>query len=554
MAEELSENGRAISGLIAAGSLAEANAAIMARLNVNQYDAEAVYLLGTLRLVLGQNDAALRSLQGAFDLAPGRVEFARAVAELLIALGRNDEAGTVLRRALVLTPQHPTLLRLHGAVIGKTDPAAAIALLEQAAALAPEEWAIWNELGSAYTGAKRYRESRAFYLRAHQLCPQAVGPLVNLALRSMGEGLLDEALDYFDRALALSPGEASIWNNRGTLHLARRDPDRAEADFAKAAELAPDLVSARVLMAMPELMRGHFAEGFARYERRLEMSEISGPPHPTPRWDGRPDPSLRLLVKGEQGLGDAMQFCRYLPLMAGRVGSLVYECADPLHRLMRANFPYEVVGARGSLVANIAAHVYLMSGPYLFGTTLETVPAEVPYLRSVPGLAEEWAGRLGPLPGLRVGLVWRGNRENSTDLFRSSSLAHFAALFEEPGITFVSLVPHPAPEDDVAAAPLVDVTGGFKDFADTAAVIDNLDVVVSVDTSVAHLAGAMGKPTLLVLPYSGEWRWMLGTDRSPWYPTMRIYRQPAPNRWEVPLQEVRAELACRRDAARRPVR
>jgi hypothetical protein len=279
-------------------------------------------------------------------------------------------------------------------------------------------------------------------------------------------------------------------------------------------------------------------------------------------WDGRAGDGRRVLLHAEQGFGDTLQLIRYAAMVAARGAQVIVECQPPLKMLFkRIEGNWEVVG-RGEALPSFDAHCPLMSLPYVFGTRVETIPTAVPYLTASPAKVERWRERLrevddggvsgsGQRPRLKVGLVWAGGNRpehpdfNRIDLVRSLSLNRFAPFSEISGVAFVSLQKGPAGAQ--AASPprglmLFDWTGELEDFDDTAALVEALDLIITVDTAVAHLAGALGKPTWLVHRFATCWRWGLEGENAPWYPTMRIFRQAEPGDWDSVIQRVAVEL------------
>lgn len=368
------------------------------------------------------------------------------------------------------------------------------------------------------------------------------------ALRALGRAAEAEAAAR--AACAADPARPEYPFNLGNILGDRGDLEGAAAAFRQALALAPDMVAAHFNLASVLLKAGHFAEGFAEYEWRWRRP--GSPQHfhtAAPGWDGAPYPGRTLLVHAEQGLGDVINFARHLPETARRGGRLVVEAPQPLLRLLQSSFPDIEMVAKAAdgptPVPPFDLQAALPSLPGILGVRVDGIPAAVPYLRPAPGtpdpLADLGEGAGG---GLRVGLVW-GSSAN--DPSRDLPLAGLAAALDLPGVTPVSLQvgPHAAalattPE----AAGILDGGARLGDFHDTAAAMNGLDLIVSVDTAAAHLAGALGRPLLLLLPHLAGWRWLIGRDDSPWYPTTRLLRQPAPGDWGAVLAAVRAHVAA----------
>jgi hypothetical protein len=319
----------------------------------------------------------------------------------------------------------------------------------------------------------------------------------------------------------------------------------AIASFAQVTALAPDFAAAHWAEALNRLRLGDFEAGWRKYEWRQQTATVGLGlrQFDLPPWIGNEDPAgLRILLHAEQGYGDTLQFCRYAPLLAERGARVILLVQRPLLSLLRGLARVDV-RADGDALPEFDRHCPLMSLPFAFRTRVDNVPAEVPYLRADPARASRWKDLLGPRSRPRVGLVWSGNVRHEKDRERSLPLRMLAPLFET-GAEFVGLVRDIRERDraDLALFALRPLGEQVSDFADTAALIDNLDLVITVDTSVAHLAGAMAKPTWILLDSRPDFRWMLDREDSPWYPTARLLRQRAPGDWTGVVERVAAEL------------
>ncbi len=293
------------------------------------------------------------------------------------------------------------------------------------------------------------------------------------------------------------------------------------------------------------LLTGRLQEGWQGFEARRQIQRMQPLQILRPLWDGSPVPERRVLLHAEEGLGDTIQFCRFVPLLAERA-RIVFGVPQALVRLLAGLPGIEQIVTMGDPAPAFDMHLPLLSAPHVLSTTLETIPAAVPYLHADPDQVADWHGRLRDLPGLRIGLAWAGNPHLVNDRRRSIPLDRLAALADVSGVSFVSLQKGAAASQVSAALPqmvLHDWTDRLVDFADTAALIENLDLVISVDTSVLHLAGALGKPVWLLNRFDTDWRWLLDRNDSPWYPTLRQFRQPQPGDWDAVVQAVRVALA-----------
>jgi hypothetical protein len=299
-------------------------------------------------------------------------------------------------------------------------------------------------------------------------------------------------------------------------------------------------------MAMLHLLRGDFARGWRGYEARHRHLDQPRRSFLQPQWRGEPLHGDRILIHAEQGLGDVLHLLRYIPMVQAAGGTVLLELPKSLHRLAAELPGIAELLSPGDPLPSAAWHCPILSLPLAFQTTLETIPAPVSYL-SVPAAARQaHSSRTWPSTGLRVALVWAGNPDNTVDIYRSLAGSLLAPLCTVPGIHLYSLQMgekrHPAGLDDATAAHITDLTATIEDMADTAALIEPLDLVIAVDTAVAHLAAALGKPVWLLLPLAPDWRWLLHRSDSPWYPTMRLFRQPAFGDWTSVITSVRSAL------------
>jgi tetratricopeptide (TPR) repeat protein len=449
-------------------------------------------------------------------LQPGHADALHHLGLIAYAAGMLDEAaghiGDSLRRKPANAAAHANLALVHHA---RGDYAGALAECDAALRLQRQFPEAHYNRGNALRELGRLEDAIASYERALRLRPDFVGPLVNRArtLRDLGR---------FDAALAGN---------------------------ARALTLAPELAEAHLNQAMIQLLRGDFERGLPGFEWRWRDPQLAAARRdfPVPQWRGDTDPAGRaVLVHAEQGLGDTLQFARYAPLLAARGARVVLEVQPPLRELLRT-LPGEVeVIARGDALPPMDLHCPLLSLPLAFGTRLGSIPAPVGYLKADPARVAQWQARLGPAVGPRIGLVWSGNPEHNNDRNRSLPLAALGPLFR-PGLEFVSLQPAIRASDQPALQSgqlaLRHFGDELQDFADTAALASCLDLVIAVDTAGAHLAGALGRPLWLLLPWLPDWRWLLDRDDSPWYPTARLFRQPRAGDWASVITAVGAALA-----------
>lgn len=501
---------------------------------------------------LGRQTEALASYDRALacDSALALAWLNRGVA--LEALGQHAAAVESYDRAVALRPDDAQAHANRGnALHALGRHVAAVESFARAVALGLDAAPVWLSHGNALRELDRCDEALASYDRALLLQPDYVEAWNNRgnALRLLGR--YDAAIENYERALAMDPTAHTARLNKGT---ALQIVDRHEAalvcyDSVLAAD--PENPDAHWNNALCRLALGDFARGWRDFEWR---DHLPGKRHFTePLWLGQQDIAGRtVLLHAEQGFGDTLQFCRYAPLLAARGARVVLEVPAQLQRLLTTLDGVERVVAKNEALGHFDLQCPMMSLPLALGTTLETIPNDVPYLRADADAAAVWRDRLAALPGFRIGLVWAGNprRFNQTaaevDRRRSIAMARFAPLAAAPGAVLVSL------QKDAAAAQartppagmvIHDWTDELADFADTAALIEALDLVIGVDTSVVHLAGALGKPVWILNRHDSCWRWLRGRADTPWYPTARLFRQPRAGDWDAVIAEVCQALA-----------
>ena len=423
---------------------------------------------------------------------------------------------------------------------------AALGCLQQAARISPEMPKLNALTAAVLRKMGRLRESAAYCERECRISPNDPDAHYNLALARQTLQQIPEAIDSYRAALRLRPHYVDALLGLGRSLRQARQSDAALQYFTDAVQLAPSDARAHWELGTTQLALGQFLPGWKGFEWRWQLKDFTTPPPPytQPQWDGRDLGGKRIFLHCEQGYGDVIQFSRYAPLVAARGGHVILGCPKQLRPLMET-VPgvAEVVTTRETLPP-FDTHAPLMSLPSIFGTTLETIPAAIPYIhpRVTTPSQTKWVEEL---PGKKVGVAWAGSSAHANDANRSLPPEFLKPLLTLPGIRWHSLQAGEAAR--VLAHPdfagkIVDLGSRFGDFHDTAEAIRELDLVIAVDTAVAHLAGAMGKTVWLILPYEAEWRWMTTHEGSPWYPTMRLFRQSSPGNWEELLERVARQL------------
>ena len=475
--------------------------------------------------------------------------------------GRLSDAERAYQRILAAHPAQVDALHMLGVVAyqaGRFDDA--INLISQAIALSPRNATMYSNLGAPLRKARRVDEAIAAYRRAISLDPNSATVHNNLGNALADAGLTNEAIAAFETAIELKSGYATAHSSLGSAFGETGQVSKAIHSYRMAIALGMRSPELRQNLAHALLAKGEFLEGWAEYEWRAECEDFASLRHcfAEPRWDGRSLDGQTLLIRAEQGQGNTIQFIHYLPMVAQRAPQFIVEVQPSLKRLLSPL----MVGKLGGIIVghdeplpSFDFQCPLLSLPKLFRTTLQTVPSQIPYLTADPHLTDVWRTRLAAYDGVvKIGVAWAGGRNHVNDHNRSIVLTMLAPLATVGDVQFISLqkgAPASQTSHPPAGMDLLDLTADVSDFADTAALIANLDLVICVDTAVAHLAGALGKPVWTLLPFTPDWRWMLARQDSPWYPTMRLFRQPAPGDWNTTIGRVAAELsiwiASRRD-------
>lgn len=432
--------------------------------------------------------------------------------------GKMREADRLLNHILAVTSNQPDTLHLSGIV--------AFRLGRHQEALEKMERAI------------EYGVEIALYLR--NICE---------VYRTLNR--LDDAVAAGRRAAALAPSDPLCLHNLAVIHYERVEIEDSIAAADRALMMKPDMAGAHFAKAEALLIKGDWEHGWEEYEWRFLIADAARmmPPTDKPQWDGKPFDGTLLLV-ADQGFGDVIQFSRYIPWVLERCPNAVIAGSGEMRPVLRQFLPEDRIFARWEDCPAFDAFIALSGLPRLHGTRVDRVPAPVPYLHADPERVAAWRERLRPLaPGSykRIGIVWAGRPTHNNDRRRSAKLADFAPLAALPGVALVSLQKGP-PADQAGGyfgrAPLINIGAEVRDYNDTMALLESLDAVVTVDTSVGHLAAAMGKPTWILLATSPDWRWLLGRSDTPWYPTVRLFRQTRPRFWGDVFQAVAAALSA----------
>ncbi|MGB8843111.1 MAG: tetratricopeptide repeat protein [Aliidongia sp.] len=539
----------------------------------------------------GQRTAAERRCREILARAPSHVQALHLLGTILLETERAAEAVTPLARAVTVQPNDAALRYLLGATYLQLDRFADAAdCLEAALALKPAFAEAQCGLGVALAGQGRSDDAATAFRAALRLdpnmpqahdnlasllaaagqTPQAIGHYrdvlriepgnavahhkLGLALRA--DGACDEAVRHFREAVRLQPSYSEARSSIGVTLAMNQRWAEALVQFEDALRAEPDSVEAHYNLGSALLLNGRLEAGWSQFEWRWRLAGMQPyrRPFPQPQWRGEDLAGRTIMLHDEQGFGDTLQFCRYAPLVARRGAKIFLEVHAELVPLLRLSFAGEAItilprspafpGIDGLPACDF--HSPLLSLPGVFQTGLQTIPAAIPYLRADPDKVRNWLDRLAALPRPRVGLVWAGRSTHAEDAQRSIALAQLAPLTGIPGISLLSLQKGEAGAQLATPPPglvLHDFTGQLPDFIDTAAFLGALDLVITVDTAMAHLSGGLGKAVWLLNRCIPDWRWLLERDDSPWYPTMRQFRQSQPGDWDSVVARVAAALA-----------
>jgi Flp pilus assembly protein TadD len=533
------------------GALDEAEASYREaiRLQSTHYEAQ----LGLLLLLVKRERLAealdqFRKVAALKTCAP---EVSKYLADALFKQCRYGEAeplyGEVLRLSPDLAEAHLNLgiCLFHR---GRFDDA--VACHREAVRCKPDSPVPYNNLGAALHMLGRRGEARVNFEEALRLEPDYVEPCRSLASLLVEQGDHEGAERYLERCVELAPNSAETYYTRGAVRLLSGQPERSLAEFTRALEIDPEYIEAHKCLGIARLCLGDFAGGYPEYDWRLKLDRFAGLRLPIPLWDGSPLAGKTIMLVSEQGLGDTLQYVRYAPLIQARGARVVVACQPPLLDIL-AGFPGadRLVPLGGEPVSDVDVYALMMSLPGLFGTTPESIPADIPYLAAKPELVGQWRATLGSQDGFRVGIAWQGNRDQTEDRYRSFPLTCFEPLARVPGVRLFSLQKGFGSEQlDLPdlAFPVIDL-GRWLDertgaFVETAAVLVNLDLLVTADTALGHLAGALGTPVWVALSHAPECRWLRDREDTPWYPTMRLFRQRGPGDWAGVFDRIAAAL------------
>ena len=515
-----------------AGRLREAELCYRRILEQDPENADVFHLLGLIAHQTGQQDAAVSLIQKAIERKPRSPLFHMNLANVYRYIQDFDQAMLSYLEAVRLKPDY-------------------IEAYDKILLLKPDFAEVYVHRGNARLNRGMASEAIADFKQAVEYRPDSAAAWNNLGTAlERTAGNPDDIIASYRRAIALKTDFFEAFNNLGVTFQYLNQYEEAIEHYRQAIRIQPDFEEAHFNLSLVLLVTGRFSAGWEEYEWRIKKQDWQSLcPHEfsIPRWDGTPFPGKTLFVYDEQGLGDTLQFVRYLPMVRALGGKVVLETAEPLLELLKsAEIADEIISRPFSSDPNACFdyHVPLLSLPGMFRTCPDTIPAKIPYLAASPKKSAYWRNRIDP-SRLAIGIVWSGKPSHRNDRNRSCPFSKFKALLAIPGIQVIGLQKGAAASQAAELPP----DSGFENvghrlghFDDTAGLIESLDLVITVDTSVAHLAGAMGKPVWVLVPFAPDWRWLLDRSDTPWYPTMRLFRQPKAGDWDAVFRKVKKEL------------
>lgn len=497
--------------------------------------------LGHILHYKGQLDKAITYYQKAVELEPDYEDAYYNLGTAFHDKKQYDLAIDYYQKAVELDPDLDDAYYNLGLIRQeKMDFDEAVKFYEKTLELNPGRADAHNNLGAIYKEQKKYEKAFMHFYRALQVDPGLAQAHVNLGSVFQEQGRTDEAITCYKKALDIDPGLYDAYSNLGLMLQDKGQVDQAIAAFQKALQLDADNASTHLNLALALLLSGDFKHGWKEYEWRWKIDECAPQDFLLPLWEGSDIQGRSILLHEEMGVADTIQFIRYAPLVAQKGAEVIVQCQKELVSLLKSVDGISQIVAQGNQLPSFYVHCPLLSLPLAFDTTLESIPAKIPYISADRGYVEKWRGKIQQdTSEMKIGITWARNPGGEHDHYQTFALGAFASLGRFEGVRWYSLQQGLAAEQ--AKHPpegmrIFDYTEEIQDFMDMAALIESLDLVISVDTSAAHLAGALGKPVWTILPYSPDWRWMLEREDSPWYPTMRLFRQPETEDW-VPVME-----------------
>lgn len=505
--------------------------------------------LGVILEHHGRLDEAVNAYKAALQANPNLTRAQLNLGNALLGLGQHTDAVAAFDQVLVIEPANTDALNNKALALKATGKMeAAEAALRKAIEVNPQSEQSWTNLGLVLRLSGQPDDALAAYTQALKINPVSIKAQNNLAVLHRWAGRLDAAEALCRSLLVAHPHVVEVLNNLGDILQAQGKIEEAQKAFERVLSIAPNHPEGHHNLAVLMLLNGDFENGWKHYEWRWLAAEFPSERRnfPQPLWTGEALAGKTILLYVEQGLGDALQFIRYAPLVAARGGHVIVECPASLVRLFKTVSGLAQVVSRGEVLPAFDVQCPFLSLPGLLSPSAAHIPAEVPYLSVADADAKLWQERLTDVQGLKIGLVWAGSPHHTNDRERSIALKKLGSWADVQGCTFINLqIGASAQQMKEIDWPILDFTAHISDYADTAALVAQLDLVITVDTSVAHVAGALNRPVWVLLPHAPDWRWQLDRSDTPWYPSMTLYRQPKRGDWQSVIARVKNDLQFR---------
>jgi Flp pilus assembly protein TadD len=493
--------------------------------------------------------AAIELLRRVLNLTPDAPAAHGNLGVALWQAERFADAEIHCRRAIALNRDYvPAYMILANVLLQRRKFFEALGCYNRVVSLQPDNAVAHNNAGLVLRRLGDFAQAEAAFARAADLLPDDHRIRFNQLMMRRDDESLPQAIECCRLSLEKHPTDAAILTNLAVGLQLTGQFDDAQANYEKALAINPKQHDARFNLSLLLLLRGDYERGWREYEHRWDLADAAKSDFPQPVWDGEPLEGKTILLQMEQGFGDSLQFFRYIPEVTRRAHRVILRVERALVRIAASLPGGIVIKPADARLPEFDVWCPLLSLPRILGTRVESIPSAVPYLSARAAVNDRWRRNFAGMSGLKVGLAWAGNPRHVNDLRRSIDVNKLMPLLGVPGVDFVSLQVGPQAAALVDER-VVDLSAQLTDFAETAGAVANLDLVIAVDTSVVHIAGALGQPVWVMVPFSPDWRWMLGRDDSPWYPTLRLYRQPARGDWDQVIARVAADLSERAAAS-----
>jgi len=508
--------------------------------------------LGNAMAELDMPDKAIACYRLALGIRPNSAETAINLGTVLVKTGKNEEAAVCFQKVLTLQSDHSEALFSMGIVLNNEDRLEeSLDYYSKALANKPLYPAALNNMGNVLIKLQRLDEAVTVLSKALEIKPYYVEAHCNLGNALKEQNYTDEAIASYRQAISINPNFADAHCNLGVLFKELGDLNKAMTCFSKALEIKPGYAEANYNLSLALLLKGDLERGWNGYSSRWDCDPLKKArrSYEAPSWEGENIRGKTLFLYPEQGLGDFIQFIRYLPLIQERDGYVITEAPEILHELISGSFKNFQITGPSNTPSHFDFHAPMLDLPNLLGTNKNSIPAPEAYLFAPEELTQKWSKRLDAYNGLRVGLVWAGDPKHKNDRNRSIDPSYLAPLLKLKDVNIFSLqLDHDGEANKVLGKTVVDLAPELTSFNETAAAMKNLDVVISVDSSPAHLAGALGCCVWTLLPFVPDWRWMLHGDTTPWYPSMQLFRQATIGDWSYVIENICVALRATRSS------